>query len=209
MNIHLDRPLLHITQQKQVNAPKRGKGYSSVVESYSYRDIRKYQCCEQAILIGVLNLYYNITVQFGSIRTPKSSHFLKILYISDNNDVIEVEKLIRDRIELINKDELKQGCSFKTALKRTEGHKIRESLHLLIDICELNGIKIEVQRSGMKKDLKRCDIVTSVVTDSFTLTKEEIISKGSNICSYLFSCANDKKECYLPRNETVLSSLLF
>ncbi|EDR25390.1 hypothetical protein EDI_002530 [Entamoeba dispar SAW760] len=161
------------------NAPKYLK------QKKENKDLEVYQ---QAILIGLLNQYSEITLERPAklskvtVISPKVS---EIKFCKE--DTLDVSSLVERQCKAKLSDEINKGLNEATALRRMEKNKKVFVQNLLIDLLDEFGFQFHTtlsRRSGKAMQVERIQKIFS--QHSLLLTKEEIIQKGQELNSYLF-----------------------
>ncbi|ELP83541.1 hypothetical protein EIN_378760 [Entamoeba invadens IP1] len=175
---------------------------------FASRKLRDYQTCQQGIFIGLLNKFCDITI----IKPPKKAvithQFVKIKTISFNfEDFIDIEEFLQRRCNDHKFDDMKQGCSEKTANRRFQTNKKTEALHLLLDVLGEVGYFFEVNTTkGKKGTMKLQNVERIYQNEKYLFGIDEIYDVGFKINEVMnVSCQSSilkSKKCSLKMNNS-------
>ena len=96
-----------------------GIGYDDP-RTAGFRRTRNYQTEQQSLFIGLLNMVYNITIDHPRKRSKITLPFFTITRISTDKEVIELKEILCYRLEHLRNEDIKRGCTPKTAARRQE-----------------------------------------------------------------------------------------
>ncbi|KAL7714117.1 Uncharacterized protein QTN25_008386 [Entamoeba marina] len=145
----------------------------------NFSTLRNLQTQQQAVMLGFLNLCYDIHIDHPTKRSVVTLPFLKVSKLINGNEVIHFSELVEKTIQNIYENELTNGVKKKTATRRLETNRIVEHLQLLINfLSETNVCQIQTSKTG-KKGLKQN--IVGFTFDDFVMTKKDIESVGTKI----------------------------
>ncbi|KAL7717388.1 TATA-binding protein-associated phosphoprotein [Entamoeba marina] len=193
---------------RKSNPNSNRKIYPSSLKTFKRN--RDYQSQQEAVLIGLLNIMYDVVLQRPYKLKCESDAFLPILKIKTSMDDIDVHEFIKKRCTELLSAELKQGVPKDKARRRMKNNEYPEVLHYISDILELKGYafvsRITTGRKGIKKET-----ILQITSDdgTLTLTQNMIADLGKRINTYLVeSCMVTADKFVLEKNNSFIASLL-
>ena len=166
----------------------------------TFKRNRNYQCEQQAVLLLLLNQYFDITIKKPQKTKCESQPFFKIIQMVNGDDVVEVNALIEKRCEEIAQKDVENGINEKTANRRKIVNRHVETLHLLNDILSMKGCifnsKMTTGNHGVVKET-----IHSLQFGDWSLNKEQISSYGRQMNVFLSELIQQEKGMVLLKKE--------
>ncbi|ELP93348.1 hypothetical protein EIN_057330 [Entamoeba invadens IP1] len=177
---------------------------------YSFREIRNYQSEQEAVLIGLLNMFYDVTFTAHKKQMLITVPFFRILTLENYGDPIFFRELIERRISERLNSEVAAGSSLKTALRRCENYRLVDTLHTLGDLLELLGFDFDVHVSTGKRGTLKAESIYGVVAPNgdYLFGQEEIARIGAEIAKYVVGLESIDGVCTIHKNDTTIRNLL-
>ncbi|KAL7712389.1 BAG domain-containing protein [Entamoeba marina] len=166
------------------NVQKKGKKQRKRIKDplneryvHGFRVSRNYQTEQQGIMLGLLNIHYNLVIDHPQKRSLYTLPFLKINRLENNKQKVLFPECIDKKLkELYNKD-LKEGVTDKTALRRQDVYRVAECLHLLIELTRKSKYHLVTKTTtGNKGNIK--ESIKQISFDGFVFDRNEISTKG-------------------------------
>lgn len=170
----------------------------------TFKRNRDYQCEQQAVLLLLLNQYFDITIKKPQKTKCECQSFFKIIQMANGDDVVEVNALIEKRCEEIAEKDVANGINEKTANRRKIVNRHVETLHLMNDILSMKGCvfnsKMTTGNHGVVKET-----IHSLQFGEWCLNKEQISSYGTQMNVFLSELiVQEKGMVTLKREQNVL-----
>ena len=170
----------------------------------TFKRNRNYQAEQQAILLLLLNQYFDITIKKPQKTKCECQQFFKIIHMTNGEDEVEVNTLIEKRCDEIAQKDIENGINAKTATRRKIVNRHVETLHLLNDMLSMKGCifncKMTTGNHGVVKDT-----IVSLKFGDWTLTKDQISLFGKQINEFLSDLIKQEKGTVtLKRDQNVL-----
>ncbi|BFU20054.1 hypothetical protein EHI8A_008410 [Entamoeba histolytica HM-1:IMSS-B] len=176
--------------------------------SQNEKDMKNFECYEQAILLAILNPFCGFKLQkpFKQSITITSRPEVVCLYF--DYEEIEIRRLAEQQCELFALQSTTQNVSEKTRMRRFSKNRSTFTLNFLYDICLEYGFFFN---SVLSKKSKKCFQVERI-HQIFYYNKlwygyDEIVFLGQKLNSYLFSLVRDQKDIVVPRGDPYIQKL--
>ncbi|EMD46363.1 TATA-binding protein-associated phosphoprotein, putative [Entamoeba histolytica HM-3:IMSS] len=180
-----------------------------MASSYSPRSqfekTRNYMACQQAILIGLLNEEFKVTIQKPVKKASVTQQYLNIRLIQRKNDVIEIDHFVEERCAERKEHDINSGVSISAAKQRVGKNKITELNLLLIDILNMLGYTFTTTTSEGKNGAMKNESIKSVYRNGkYLCGKEGIVNIGKKINKYLCELIEKNNEITIDYNDISL-----
>ena len=156
-----------------------GTGYEDP-KTAGFRRTRNYQTEQQSLFIGLLNMVYNITIDHPRKKSKITLPFFSITRISTDKEVIELKEIMSYRLHHLHQEDVKRGCSEKTAARRQEVYRVSEQLHILMNLLRDIGFQIESKKTTGNKGTQK-ESARKIFYNDFSFDKNYIEERGTMI----------------------------
>ncbi|EAL51217.1 hypothetical protein EHI8A_190060 [Entamoeba histolytica HM-1:IMSS-B] len=174
-----------------------------------YIETRNYLVHQQAVLIGLLNKYYDINLKKSRKVSGKAEGLIRILSIEEHGDIIDTRELVESFCRRKMEADIMNGISYKTAYRRFTNNKISEAHHFLMDTLQLQGYEYESFYSSGKNNSNRTETFTKIFCDNELLfDKDQIEACGNEINLWLNNQLKSYKSFKLQRDDKCLQCIL-
>ena len=145
-----------------------------------FRRTRNYQTEQQSLFIGLLNMVYNITIDHPRKRSKITLPFYNITRITTDKEVIELKEIMSYRLQHLHEEDIKHGCTEKTAARRQEVYRVTEQLHILMNLLRDIGFTIESKKTTGNKGTQK-ETARKIIYNEFSFGREFIEERGTMI----------------------------
>ena len=172
----------------------------------AFQKLRSSQVFQQAVLLGLLNQYFEIKLQIPTKRSVVTRQFFKIDEIHTAVDVIKVEEFVEQRCKEKYDCDISMGISEKTAKRRYETNRVTEQIHFMIDILETFGYVFHSKFTSGKKGAPIVETAVEIVYPNKhdMITEQMIPIIGSKINDYFAEQIFKKRISVFEKNNTAV-----
>ena len=156
-----------------------GLGYDDP-KTAGFRRTRNYQTEQQSLFIGLLNMVYNVTIDHPRKRSKITLPFFCITRISTDKEVIELKEIMSYRLHHLHQEDVKRGCSEKTAARRQEVYRVTEQLHILMNLLRDVGFVVESKKTTGNKGTQK-ETARKIYYNDFSFDRNFIEERGTMI----------------------------
>ncbi|ELP95120.1 hypothetical protein EIN_427860 [Entamoeba invadens IP1] len=153
---------------------------------YQFREKRNYQVSQQGIFLAIINQYFEIDLLNPIKRSNVATQILRIDTLKRGEDIIHFNSFLEERCQTLFKNDIANGVSTKTAMRRLETNKVAEGLHLLIDILLELGYFFTSKVSKGVNGFQRIETVKIIHTKNRTFNRKMIEEIGQEANAFLF-----------------------
>ena len=174
-----------------------------------FKQTRNYQVSQQGVLLALINKHFSISLAAPKKKSVVAQQMIVINYLKRDTDVVLVEEFIHRRLGEIQRYDMANGVSKKTAIRRCENNKIAETNHLLIDILREFGYTFNTKITDGKNGTLKTETIYSISYKGMTImTRSLIESSGLAINKYLNDILFETQSVHIPRNDSILYHML-
>ena len=174
-----------------------------------FKQTRNYQVSQQGVLLALINRHFALTLAAPKKKSVVAQQMIVITTLKRNDDVVLVDEFIQRRLLEIQRHDLEQGVTKKTAVRRGENNRIAEINHLLIDILREFGYSFNTKTTDGKNGTLKTETVYSVsYKGEIIFTRSLIQSIGLEINKYLNGILFETQMMHLSKNDPVLSQMI-
>ena len=165
------------------------------IQKFHFREKRNYQVAVTSLLYFLLNEHYQIEISRTLVRKSKvSKRLLRLKSISMNNEIIDVETIIKRRCFEKLAYERKIGTEKNRARRRLEIFRITEMIHMMIDILDFYGYYFQSQFSTGVGGVFQNDTVRRIwLKDKLIFNQVDIENVGLKIYDYMLKEVENNK----------------
>ncbi|ELP92262.1 hypothetical protein EIN_118460 [Entamoeba invadens IP1] len=175
----------------------------------TYKERRSNHVLTEAVCIAAINQVAKIELCRPSRKTFVAQPFLPIVkIIFSQTDVVDFEQIVEKRIlERFNFD-LLNNVTEETALRRLKKNRTTESMQLLIDLSEENGVTFQCAHSSGKNNVMVIDYIQRMRFAGRTFELNELETKGKIIHEHISKLFVTRKKVVLEKCDKELVCIL-
>ncbi|ELP84841.1 hypothetical protein EIN_283970 [Entamoeba invadens IP1] len=175
-----------------------------------YKDIRNYQVYQQAVLLALLNQHAEIVLSPQKKKSNVTLPFFTVKSVIFNQtDRVELTHFVEKRCKKQMENDVANGISSKTALRRYKTNRVAENLHMVLDLLFEFDYLFVIKTTHGKNGANKLDTVTScMLPNKVWMTQEQIVSVGMEINSNLSKILSQTESISLPKNSPILCQFL-
>ncbi|EMH72711.1 hypothetical protein EHI8A_045680 [Entamoeba histolytica HM-1:IMSS-B] len=172
--------------------------------SVNYRDKRNYKIALESVLIALLNRHFEIVLRKPKSKSTTTLSYIEIESIKRNNDSLQINTFVEERIKTLIEDQIKKGYKYSTIMSKSRRMKIEETNSLLVDLLTEEGY-LFITKTIMKGTV----IVDKIkYLESFSISYNDIILIGKQINEWIISKLINEQSILLILNNKMLSIFL-
>ncbi|BFU20314.1 hypothetical protein EHI8A_002600 [Entamoeba histolytica HM-1:IMSS-B] len=201
----------HIKKEGGNKKIKRKNGTNEIQKSQLVlRDFLNYITSEQAIFIGLLSLEAKVIIGKPLKRSSVTRQYLRVISIEfDDGRVIECENEVEAKCIEKKKNDIKNGVSEKTAIRRFKTNKRTESTNILISFLKKMGYNFQSRLTEGKKDTSKLETVYKICKNNIELMDSNQIDQiGEQINKFLFNLVSSVVDPVVISNNEQIKKLL-
>ncbi|ELP89239.1 hypothetical protein EIN_487110 [Entamoeba invadens IP1] len=163
-----------------------------ILMKQKYKEMRDHQACARSFILALINREAEIELCTEQKREGVSLPIFKVNAIKfENQEPIQVKKILRERVYQHYKTDLAKNINEKTARCRKKKSALGESINFIVDILFVMGYSLRCSIKGGRKDTVIVDYVFEIKKGNVVYTNELIQHVGRKLCAAFLSKKSD------------------
>ncbi|KAL7718541.1 TATA-binding protein-associated phosphoprotein [Entamoeba marina] len=182
-----------------------------IYERYSEKEkeMKNYECYEQAILLCLLNKFCSITIQKPFKQSTTITTKPEVISLHFETETIDIRSLAEQQCLGFYKKSLQDKVRPKTALRRNAKNKSTFTINFLFDIAIEHGFMFNSVLSKRSTKCLQVERIQHIFKDNiFLMDSNDIIYRGYIINAHLCSITKNQTKVTIPQNDPALQRCL-
>ena len=173
------------------------------------REMKNLESYQQSVLLGLINHFCSFTIENPGKHSKVTVTTPRLVSITLNDEVIEVNKLALNQSLQIMENELSSGLNQSTANRRYEKNTKILIENFLFDTCLEQGFLFESKPSRKSQKSQQLERIYNVYFNMKHIMDQNLLLKiGNDLNEFFFSSLEKEKRITFERNDDQIISIL-
>ena len=167
-------------------------------------------CFQQAVLIALINNYYDITIKKPTRDSLVTNSIPKITAISNGNEQVDIRKISENLVSTrISNNDMK-NLQKKTIQRRNRKNILTYINNYLIDLLREEGYFFNSKYSKKSEKTYQLERINEIFYENELLFNlNDIFEKGQKINNYLIEICKQYDYFVIPKGNVVLNDIIY